>query len=71
MTTKDNGSTIDVGPGSPAQTNTGAKGTRKPYRRPQVLSREPLEAMAESCPPPHTGNGKGSSLEPGCQKISS
>jgi hypothetical protein len=50
----------------------GVKGARKPYQAPQILSREPLEAMAESCPSSSQGgNGKGSLIQPGCTKISS
>ena len=31
-------------------------GLRKPYERPRIISREPLEAMAATCPT--TGRGK-------------
>jgi hypothetical protein len=39
-------------PGTP---NLGKEPPRKPYERPRILSREPLEAMAATC----TANARG------------
>lgn len=43
---------------------------RKPYERPAIISREPLEAMAELCPqgPPPTGNFGKALSGTGCLK---
>jgi|HubBroStandDraft_3_1064219.scaffolds.fasta_scaffold03474_1 hypothetical protein len=45
-------------PPSPAGDSAGAARGRRPYQRPQILFREPLEAMASVCAPhpPAKGN---------------
>lgn len=41
--------------------------TKKPYEKPTIVYRAPLEALASIClPPSQGGNGKNSSGQPGC-----
>ncbi len=41
--------------------------TKKPYEKPAIVYRAPLEALAAVCPPPSQGGtGKNSIGQPGC-----
>jgi hypothetical protein len=39
-------------PGASEQDEAGCGSVRRPYERPRILSREPLEAVAAVCSPP-------------------
>jgi len=39
---------------------------KKPYEKPAILYRAPLEALAAACPPGGTPSGKNAIGQPGC-----